>query len=72
MGTFTAILIGLIIGLIIGAILGGFIVKRFNVTDYSISGKNRAKKGGVINFKPEMNTKEKPKLLKRIFTNKNK
>jgi hypothetical protein len=53
--------------LIIGAILGAFIVKRFNVTDYSISGRNRAKKGGVINFKADIKPKDKQqrKIFKR-------
>jgi hypothetical protein len=61
MTTFTHIL-----ALIIGTFLGGLLVKLFNVTDYSFSGKNKAKKGGRIELtnilKPK---KERKKLFKR-------
>ena len=60
------LLIGIIIGIIIGAFLGGYLVYRFNVPDTVINGKNRAKKGGVINFKAIAQPKQK--LFKRIFT----
>jgi len=46
----TNLLTGIIIGLIIGAFIGGLIVKLFNVTDYQINGKNKAKKGGKIDL----------------------
>ena len=59
----TNLLIGIIIGLIAGAFLGGFVVKLFNVTDYEISGKNKAKKGGIIEL--TNNLKPKKKLFKR-------
>lgn len=61
-----------ILALIIGVILGGFILKRFNVTDYSISGRNRAKKNGIINFKADIKPEEKKKrrFFKHILTKK--
>lgn len=34
----------------LGCILGGFIVYKFNPKDVTVTGRNRAKKGGVIDF----------------------
>ncbi|WBC28422.1 minor spike protein [Rhodobacteraceae phage LS06-2018-MD05] len=58
----TNILIGSIIGLIAGTFLGGWIVKLFNVTDYKIEGKYKAKKGGIINLKNILKRKKDGKV----------
>ena len=59
-----------IFALIVGVVLGGFIVYKFNPTDYVISGKNKVKKGGMIDFKAEVKPKEKRKF--KLFKRKNK
>lgn len=72
MTNITWLLIGIIVGIIIGVFLGGYIVKLFNVTDYSISGKYKAKNGSNMDLTNILNTKPKEKLIKRLFKRKNK
>ena len=53
----------------LGCVLGGFIVYKFNPKDINITGRNRAKKGGVIDFGVEYKEAEKEK--KKLFNFKN-
>lgn len=55
-------LIGAILGLIVGAFLGGFIVFQFNVPDYTIGGKYKAKKGSEINLENLIKGEKKRKF----------
>jgi len=61
----TNLLIGGILGIIIGVFLGGWIVKLFNVTDYEISGKYKAKNGSNMDLTNTIESKPKRRLFKR-------
>jgi len=51
-----------------GVALGGFIVYNFNPSDVTINGKNKVKRGGHIDFTPDIKV-EKPKKEKiKLFT----
>jgi hypothetical protein len=55
-----------ILALILGCFIGGLIVWLFNVPDTVINGRNKARKGGIINFTASQ------KDRKRFFKRKNK